>query len=617
MVSIIKTLTILPDLDTVSPTAITAPVAETSATAEQVSDSNAPAGIPDGPLNTQPGNAAQQPARPSFGAEESAPKAAPPARKRHAQTTRNKQERHATFRLKLSGEPIDESRIGKISTEERELLLARQKLFDADDQMASFLALQHQVKQLQDELGEIKLKLASLDRSPSAAAPPAPPVADTPERAPAPADAKPAVAVKKPPVTVQQGNPMLQRGLLAAGLALAITALLLLLRRHTRLKSQQAAEPMLTQAAVEKKPAVIQIVSPRIAVPASVAPAPAAPVSSASPPARMETQTVTLPKMEITPKEAAPQRPQPKKEEEGVAEEDLMLEEAELYAAHGHQDNAIKILHEIIAQNPAHTEARVLLISILSSLSRVEEFEQAAREFFKYNKNSESWKMVQTLGRTLDQGNPLYMGDGALGAAAIFLPQIAINKCRPVGDVLVEMDALSVQDMKNCLADFDPKVHGRFGGYLISRKVITLAQLNEALLKQQGTDAGTKPGILPTLQDMENLLADFNPQRDGSIGEYLLSRKAITPEQLHKVLQQQSSSKAPAKTPQPSEPPAPDISQPLPSPVSSTSLDFVLEPASEKDQPLDFEVTQPLSPFPEIDLGLGNSNPPEQKSNSK
>lgn len=559
MASIIKTLTILPDLDTTLPGANPAPAPEISATAEQAHDSNTHAAAPDATRNIQPDYAAQQPARNSSGVDESTPKAAPPAKKRLVQPPRKKQERQSAFRLKLSGEPIDESRIGKVSMEERELLRARQKLFDADDQMASFLALQHQVKQLQDELGEIKLKMASLDKSPPAAATPAPPVAGAPGSASAPADAMPVAATKKPPVT-ERGNPMLQRGLLAAGLVMLVIVLLLLLRRHARLKSQRAAKlaprdskPILTQAAEKDELPDLQFVPSHIVAPASATP----------PPASMEMQNFTLPNTGILNKEATPQRAQPRKEKAEVSEEDLMLEEAELYAVHGHPNKAIEILNEIIAQNPARTEARMLLISILSSLGRAKEFERAAREFFKHNKNSESWKMVQTLGRTLDQGNPLYAGDGNLGIAAMFLPQIAVNKRCPVGDILIEMGALTAQDMKNCLTDFNPKVHGRFGGYLVSRKFITLSQLNEALLKQQDAGAGT-PGVLPTLRDMENFLTDYDPARDGSIGEFLVARKAITPEQLDKVLQQQTGSgDNTAETPPPASQPLPDKGKPF------------------------------------------------------
>ena len=564
MASIVKTLTILPDLETTPPVAISAPVTGSPAVAGQAPENNAPAVTQDNVRNMQPDHAAQQPARPansarsSFDAEEGASKVAPPARKRFAQASRKKPERQPTFRLKLSGEPIDESRIGKISMEERELLRARQKLFDADDQMASFLAMQHQVKQLQDELGEIKLKLAALDKSPPAAAAPAPPVTGASGGASAPADARSAAAVKKPPVT-ERDNSMLQRGLLGAGVVMVITALLLL-RRHARLKPQQAAKPepremkhMLVRAAEKNEP--LQFESPGVA----------AHVSATPPSASMEMQAVKLPKPEALQKISAPQRTQPGKEKVEASEEELMMEEAELYAVHGHPNKAIEILHEIIAQNPAHTEARMLLISILSSLGRAKEFEQAARDFFQHNENSESWKMVQTLGRTLDQGNPLYAGDGNLGMAAMFLPQIAVNKRRPVGDILIEMGALSEQRMKDCLTDFNPKVHGRFGGYLVSRKLITLSQLNEALLKQQGADAGGS-GVLPTLQDMENFLAEYDPERDGSIGDFLVTRRAITSEQLDKVLQQQPGDEkniAGTPTPPPASPPKPDQDKPF------------------------------------------------------
>ena len=75
--------------------------------------------------------------------------------------------------LKLTATPIDESRIGKISAEERTLLRERQKLLGTDYPMASFLAMKNQTPQLQNEPETIKLQL-SLDVSPSTATSSAP-----------------------------------------------------------------------------------------------------------------------------------------------------------------------------------------------------------------------------------------------------------------------------------------------------------------------------------------------------------------------------------------------------------------------------------------------------------
>ncbi|MEJ1959597.1 MAG: hypothetical protein WDM70_09395 [Nitrosomonadales bacterium] len=107
------------------------------------------------------------------------------------------------------------------------------------------------------------------------------------------------------------------------------------------------------------------------------------------------------------------------------------------------------------------------------------------------------------------------------------------------------MGILSQKDLQNYLADFDPKKHGRFGGYLVARKAITLSQLDQALLQQQGV--GSEPIAvppIPALQDLELFMADFDPKRDGSVMEYLSSRNAATPDQLRHFLLPQSNQEA-------------------------------------------------------------------------
>ncbi len=120
----------------------------------------------------------------------------------------------------------------------------------------------------------------------------------------------------------------------------------------------------------------------------------------------------------------------------------------------------------------------------------------------------------------------------------------------------MEMGVLSKLDLQNFLDDFDPKKHGRFGGYLVARKAITLAQLDQALLQQQGVHTEVKFGDLPSLQGIENFLADFDPKRDGSVGEFMASRKAVTPKQLSHLLQQQSTHGAAVEITHADEPPS-------------------------------------------------------------
>ena len=361
-----------------------------------------------------------------------------------------KQNEPSTFRLKLSGEPFDESRIGKITPQEREILLARQKLLDADDQTASFLTLQHQVKQLQDELGEIKQKLVAV------------PAASTGSTS--------QLAIVEPQATTQtttQTEVVQRRSLIIAGVLAAMLALLLVLRHFTKSKSRQTAAPVM------KQPTITLDDIPRTS---GAAPAIFPQIKSAATTAALAPQLG----------DSAPRLP-PQNDETDLNEDDTVLEEAELYAEHGHPDKAITLLKAEIAQHPDHAEAWVLLLSIFSSLGKASEFEQTAQNFISNNKESASWSNIQALGRTLAPDNPLYISDDSLGSVAT--PQAMPKKHRPIGDVLVEMGVLSELDLRDCLTEFDSKVHGRFGGYLISRRMITLAQLNDALLYQQSNTA--------------------------------------------------------------------------------------------------------------------------------
>lgn len=508
MGAVTKTLTILPDLEEsplATPVVITRDISPESASVAVAINAEKPqAGVTPGTLPPQN----ELPKR----AEKKKPRqTAQPANENRAtaRPSRKGKDEAPLFRLKLSGDTIDATQIGKISAEERELLLARQKLLDADDQTAYFLAMHHQMKQLQDEIGAVKLRLAQLGAGSA--------VAETRASQPQPPVEKPAIAPHQQ--TAEKDSPTLRYGLIAAGLSLAVLALLLWLRRYTRARSEYTANLIL------EEPDSIQTDVP-VTPPHIVTPSPlksAKPVSEDAP---------------APPKTEHPKPPH-KKIEAQLPEVDMMMEEAELYAVHNRPDKAIEILRDIVRDHPLKTEAWLLLLSILSSLGKAAEFEQAARNFSRHHKSSSSWKEIQALGRTLDQDNPLYIDETSLAAAAISSPNIPTPPRRLIGDILVDMGALSIQEMKHYLNEFDPKLHGRFGGYLISRKVITHAQLDEALLQQQGVHAETKPVSLPKLQDMENLLADFDPKLHGSVADYLASRNMATAEQLNQALPQQ------------------------------------------------------------------------------
>jgi hypothetical protein len=172
-----------------------------------------------------------------------------------------------------------------------------------------------------------------------------------------------------------------------------------------------------------------------------------------------------------------------------VPEVDLMLEEARLYANHGHPATAAKIVQEVIKMDPSKSAAWSLLLSSHSSLGKTVEFEEVAREFLKSHKDSILWGRMQALGRTLDHDNPLY-ADNNSGTSASPVLSDAADQHLAIGNTLIEMGVLTEEVLLSWLDTYDPKKHGRFGGYLLKHKVITLEQLDQALLKQQGMAQG-------------------------------------------------------------------------------------------------------------------------------
>jgi hypothetical protein len=500
----IRTLTLLPDLDILTAKTEAASAAPAPAVASVVSVQElAPA-----PVQPQPsvqGKPAQPPSRRTH--KPSHRLSHKPSHRAAHTAEGQRSSGPASFRLKLSGNPIDESRIGKISPEERNQLLARQKFLDTDDQTASFLALQQQVKDLQAALAEIKLKLAPLN----AVSPPsqATPATGTQGAAQTPA-AKPPVAAK-PPAAPQ--NELPDEMFEALGLVLAILALWLGWRYYTKAKSRaKIAEP----AYPEPLPA-------KSALNFSNKQAPAPHVPTPPPPANQPSQIVFE-----APKASAPAVAEvaaTHKDDAEIPEDELLMEEASLYVTHGRPVKAIEVLQQVIKNNPARIEAWSFLLSIYSSLAKVSEFAETAQAFLEHHKNHPSWSSIQALGRTLDGKNPLYHDSGD-GAAA----KPPMEARRPIGDILIEMGVLSKQDLQRCLDNFNLKIHGRFGGYLVARKVITLAQLDEALLLQQGAvehpheqqqtaaPAAAAPDTPPQIKGMEDFLADFDLNKNDSAG---------------------------------------------------------------------------------------------------
>lgn len=404
-------------------------------------------------------------------AVEPAPIAKKTSKKPAATTSKNASKGKAEFRLQLSGGQLDISRVGKLSANDREVISAQRKMLDEDDQTAHLLAMQYQMKAMSEEIQTIRQKLASLEAA--------------------------KVEAKKAEPLISSDTWQLILKVLAGLAAIGLTVFGV--RHYLEMKAR---------APKREQPTEVEH-----------APQPATPVGESTlsivhPTSARQYQALQALQDELdVPISMADTDPSSK-------EEQTVLEEAELYAVYGHPDKAIRILLEFLVQLPKSENAWMLLLSIYSSNAQIAEFEKAARKFLSHNKNSPHWKTIQALGRTLDKDNELYREEShELGA--LWLPSKTTHT-RPIGDILIELGYLSAQDMANCLGEFDPKQHGRFGNYLLTRRMINHSQLNEALLKQQSEDGtemaadeaadwlaeDTTPNEVATAEEVEHHTSD-------------------------------------------------------------------------------------------------------------
>ncbi len=275
----------------------------------------------------------------------------------------------------------------------------------------------------------------------------------------------------------------------------------------------------------------------------------------------------TVPPNKVTDAEDSPRLASNRKDAGELAEIDSMIEEAELFAIHGHQYKAIEILNDIVLKYPNKVESWLLLLSIFRNKKNARQFESIAKKFLDTLGSNDAWKGIQEAGRSIDPANPLYFDTNSTHVANAE-QSIKPNKRRLLGDILIDIKAISVGDLVSSIAHFDHLRDGRLGDYLIALGLIKQGQLDDAL-QQQGKGVAnelpsyqvqfdvheplaqaSKPrfigdvlvqmGVL-TEQDLEHVLANFEPKLHGHCGSYLVSCGIITNEQFHTALLQQLS----------------------------------------------------------------------------
>ena len=430
------------------------------------------------PAGTQP--ATEKPAPKTSGTAKAKPPRPVTAHPADTITTIQRQKTGEKFQLRLSTAMTDAGNLSKLSEGDRAQLLAQQRMLDQDDQTASFLALQHQVKQLQDELNAMR-KQIGLPSSASAVV--APPVAQS-----QPQPARVSAPQAAPSPTAETGPDLAWTDYLTIGLIILLLALLGLYLYQKRLKSRWTGEDISEQLDEES------YVAPEL-FPSNLGKPQTPPISVPKP--EVSTPKLTTPEpspsvpLEIYVPESIAAPPEMTGDAETAQEADWVIEEAELYAVHGHPELAIQILEKLLDQTSDKPQAWLLLLSILSSLDRRDDFERTARRFATLASSRSHWREVQALGQRIDKDNPLYFGDPGIAVEAV-APLPKLNR-RPLGAILLDNDALSEEVLMGVLAQFNPKRDGRIGGYLMQHGLISNEQLETALRIQRAEiEADTK-----------------------------------------------------------------------------------------------------------------------------
>lgn len=397
--SVIKTLTILPDLAASVPQAqITSPSSPAEAESTSVPPQSEAHDI------APAANLSYILAQPDI-KNKLADNAARPVHKQRlsaSRTSRKKQGHLETTKLILSSDFIDESRFGKVDTEKRALLLAQQKQLDDDDQLVKLIAMQNQLKQMQDELGVLKLKLAQSEgiTDPAASSVPAPsakPLATAGTRESLPQleaaniaaqtsslanTTQPASAVRSVKATASKvvvPPPSMLDEILGEPLYLACGAAALLgLGGFGFMLARRSS-----------KVGKVDSTSTRIAAP--IAPSPDTGdftrIANASPISLAESG-------DIDP-----------------------ISEADLFLNFGRVAQAEEILKDGLKKNPGNQQIRLKLLSIYAKRKDTRAFSDIARQV-KDSGDAEAWAQAAEMGCDLEPGNPMYGGDDSSVTAA-------------------------------------------------------------------------------------------------------------------------------------------------------------------------------------------------------
>lgn len=285
------------------------------------------------------------------------------------------------FRLRLSGAELDLSMLGKLSEEQRQQLREKQRLLDADDQVANTLSMKNRIMQLESQLDQLQAELAKTNSrlGTQLASPPA-----------AAAVTVPATPPRTGEGWLRQGENVSLRGMAGAGLIFALVASVWWRWRRRRAEAWLDAE-MRQEFPADEVWQMPTAQSGEKTVTAAL-------VSSTGP-AKTEEDDFYHAATSIFDNES---------ESVTFTEAESVLDEADLYLAYGWANRAIELLQGYLEKHPDDAQLWKKLFEMYCSQGMKQEFEQLALRCQTAMDDSSLWVQVQKLGRQLDEGNPLY-----------------------------------------------------------------------------------------------------------------------------------------------------------------------------------------------------------------
>lgn len=299
------------------------------------------------------------------------------------------------FRLRLSSHDLDLSALGTLTDEQRQVLREKQLLLDADDQVANTLSMKHRIRQLEEQIVEMRAEIdktnGRLAMSEGMAAPAPPEVGAAP--------------VRRDAVAPPAGNNLLDllddtsfRGM--AGVVLILALMISVWWQWRRKRAEVRLERDFEEGFSPGSIAHYSLIAP---------PSPKAGAVREQAADEPDDDDLFHATSIFAGEDGAV----------SVAEADTVLDEADLYLAYGWSNRAIERLQGYLDGHQDDVQVWRKLFELYAGLGLKQEFEQLALRCQAALKDPELWGKVLQLGYRLDPENALYRAaaDGAADKA--------------------------------------------------------------------------------------------------------------------------------------------------------------------------------------------------------